>query len=109
MGDDLRLRFVNRFCSRTSARIIMPYTPAKIRAGGELFKFQWTWYSRVQQNPWKWQYKHVPYFRFYWGGVLALFPIFCYVQKIVNSPANVENWRKIRASKEHTFFDLPHD
>jgi len=86
------------------------YTPPKIRGGGEQFKFQWTFYSKLAQFPFKWNMRNVPFFRFYVGTIAALFPFFAYVQeKVVYHPDNVENWRKIRESKKHTFFDLPHD
>merc|ERR1712098_672967 len=50
---------------------------------GEQFKFQWTFYSKLAQFPFKWNMRNVPFFRFYVGTIAALFPFFAYVQEKV--------------------------
>ncbi|KAK3772728.1 hypothetical protein RRG08_013421 [Elysia crispata] len=80
----------------------------KIRGGGELFKHHWTTFSKVQQAPLKFYWTHGRMFRYYVYSAAIMFPLFMYLTKASYAPANVKQWEQIRASRRHTFFDLPH-
>ncbi|KAH9505543.1 hypothetical protein Btru_055838 [Bulinus truncatus] len=80
-----------------------------IRGGGELFKYPWTVFSKLQQFPYKFYWEHGRAFRYFIYSSILLVPVYYKLQQLSNSPANVKKWEEIRASRHHTYFDLPHD
>ncbi|KAI8784367.1 signal recognition particle receptor subunit alpha-like protein [Biomphalaria glabrata] len=81
----------------------------KVRGGGELFKYPWTIYSKIQQFPFKFYWEHGRAVRYFVYSVLLLTPVYYKLTQFSYAPANVKKWEEIRAKRHHTFFDLPHD
>ncbi|XP_059179214.1 uncharacterized protein LOC131958288 [Physella acuta] len=81
----------------------------KVRGGGEPFKYPWTLTSKLQQFPWKLQWKHGRGLRYYTYTCVALIPLFMFLTKQSYAPANVKQWDEIRAKRRHSPFDVPHD
>ncbi|BFZ11894.1 hypothetical protein BsWGS_14933 [Bradybaena similaris] len=84
-------------------------TIEKIRGGGEQFKYAYTIYSKLQQFPYKFYWKHARLFRFSCYTAPFVLLCFSYLGKLTQSPDNVKKWDEIRAKRHHTFFELPHD
>merc|ERR1712002_337818 len=103
------LRQTRSISLRKNLAIKMSMTPEKIRGGGELFKFPWTAYSRVQMYNFRWRLRNWPHYKYLVRTCAMMAPIVLYIGIKLNTGAeNAEKAAKLKESRKHTFFDLPH-
>ncbi|KAJ8914555.1 hypothetical protein NQ315_010019 [Exocentrus adspersus] len=63
-------------------------------------KFPYTFSAKLAQFPYKFYYQNNHMVRYYCYAVVACLPVFMYISRLSNSPANKEKWAEIRR-KEH--------
>ena len=57
--------------------------------------------------PWKHHWKHGRGLRFLAYSLILSLPVFYQINKFVNSPGNVEEWKRIREARKHDPFAVP--
>ncbi|XP_044011622.1 uncharacterized protein LOC122854747 [Aphidius gifuensis] len=62
-------------------------------------KFPYTLTAKMVNFPYKHYYKHAWLTRYWIAGLIVCVPIFYKITQAVNSPENVEKWRKIREAE----------
>ncbi|XP_018580283.1 uncharacterized protein LOC108917946 [Anoplophora glabripennis] len=63
-------------------------------------KYPYTFSAKIAQFPYKFYFQNNTIFRYYCYGVIAAVPVFVYISRLSNSPANKKKWAEIRR-KEH--------
>merc|ERR1711915_175725 len=69
------------------------------KMSGRMMKYPYTLSAKIAQFPYGYYIKNQWVFRYYAIALVVCAPVFSWIQKQTNSPANVELWEKKRAAE----------
>jgi len=78
-----------------------------VSTAGRRVNYPYTILGKVVHFPWKHYWKYGRGFRYHIYAFFLSLPIIWPIHKFVNSPANVEEWKRIRAARKHDVFAPP--